>query len=46
MNSMQGAALMSFFRRTLRSSFALSLEPAGTEVLDAWRWTFLVSSGA
>lgn len=45
-NSIQGAALISFLSRTLRSSLAPSLVPAGTVELVAWRWTFLVSSGA
>ena len=46
MNSMQGAAWVSFFRRRLRSSFRCSLPPDGKELLDACRWTFLVNSGA
>lgn len=46
MNSMQGAAWVSFFRRRLRSSLRCSLVLGGKAPLDTCRWTFLVNSGA
>uniref|UniRef100_A0A0E9PEJ1 Uncharacterized protein n=1 Tax=Anguilla anguilla TaxID=7936 RepID=A0A0E9PEJ1_ANGAN len=45
MKSMQGAALISFFSLSLRSSLGGSATLAGA-TLDASFWTFLVSSGA